>query len=266
MRKFLSLSMLLVLAALAAGAHAEDWSALSKRLYDQCLGFNDAVKDITLVMEMTNPSSDGAIVTESKLFQKRNKFRAEITLGGLEGEDMEGLEDMKTVVIDDGTAVWIVNPMMGKSRIPPSEGSKYRGQWYCSEYIPAQAEIAGSETVGGRECWILDVKDEDADYSRIWIDTNSLVLVKLESESGDGETTTALFSDFRKIMGDYELPHRTELYAGADLISTIVVKSAAVNTGLSDDLFDADAVAAEAPEELKDVMKKVRDAIKKGEE
>jgi outer membrane lipoprotein-sorting protein len=264
MRKALVFAIVCACALAAAGARAEDWPSLSKKLYDQCLGFNEAVKDLTLVMEMMNPSSDGAIVTESKLFQKRNKFRAEITIGGLEGEEAAMLADMKTIVIDDGTSVWIVNPVMGKSKMPPSEGSKYRGQWYCSEYIPAQAEIAGTETVGGRECWILAVKDEDADYSRIWIDAKSLALMKVESVSDEDETTTALFSDFRKIAGSHEFPHRTDIYAGNDLISTIVVKSVSVNTGLSDDLFDAEAAAGESA--AGDIMKRIKDAIQEIDE
>lgn len=265
MKRMLAAILCACLAAAAAGARAEDWPSLSKRLYDRCLEFNEAVKDLTLVMEMTNPSSDGAIVTESKLFQKRNKFRVEITIGGLEGEEAALLEGMKTIVIDDGTSVWIVNPAMGKSKIPPSEGSKYRGQWYCSEYIPALAEIAGTEKIGGRECWILAVKDEDADYSRIWIDAKSLALAKVESVSDEGEATTAVFSDYRKIAGDHELPHRTDIYAGADLISSILVKSASVNAGLPDGLFDADAAAAEAPKPG-DLMKKIREAVDKADE
>jgi outer membrane lipoprotein-sorting protein len=262
MKKTLAFVLFFVL-AIAAGARAENWTALSKRLYDQCLDFNEAVKDITLVMQMVNPSSDGDITTESKLFQKRNKFRAEIMIGGFEGKGNEDIEGMKTIIIDDGTAVWIVNPAMGKSQMPPSEGRKYRGQWYCSEYIPALAEIEGSETVGGRDCWILLVKDEDADYSRIWIDKETLVLVKLESKPEEGEPTTALFSDYRKIAGDHELPHKTEIYAGPDLISTIVVRSVTVNTGLSDDLFDADAASSEAPAKLQDMMKRTKNALKK---
>jgi outer membrane lipoprotein-sorting protein len=259
-------SILCVIAALAAPGRADDWAALSKRLYDQCLAFNEAVKDIALDLEMSTPSSDGAIVTQSKLFQKRNKFRAEIAIGDFGDEGSEGGEEMKTIIIDDGTAVWIVNPAIGKSAIPPSEGRKYRGQWYCSEYIPALAEISGSETIGDRDCWILLVKDEDADYSRIWIDKRSLALTKLENKPEEGETTTALFSDFRKIAGDFELPHKTEIFAGADLISTVVVESAAVNTGLSDDLFDADAAAADVTAGPGDAMKRVKRAIRRLEE
>lgn len=265
MKRMSAAAIVCALMLLSAGARAEDWPALSKKLYDQCLGFNEAVKDITLDMEMTNPSSDGAIVTESKLFQRRNKFRAEITLGGLVGEEAELLAGMKTIVIDDGTNVWIVNPGLGKSKVPPSEGSKYRGQWYCSEYIPAEAVVAGTETVGGRECWILVVKDDDADYSRIWIDTKSLALAKLESASAEDETTTALFSEFKEIVPGYELPHRTDIYAGKDLISTIVVKSASVNTGLPDNLFDADAAAAEGSK-MGDVLKKIKEAVQEVDE
>lgn len=260
MRKLLVISSMVFLCSAVAYAQVDSWPEISRKLYDRCLGFNETIKDITLFMKMSNPSTEGSIVTESKLFQKRNKFRSEIMLEGTEGEIAD---EFRTIIIDDGISVWIVNPVMGKSQIPPSESAKYRGQWYCSEYIPAQAEVVGSEKIGDKECWILVVLDEDADFTRLWIDKGSLSIMKLESESPDGEKTFSIFSDHRRIEGDFEIPFRTDIYAGEDLISTIVVDSFAVNTGLPDELFDADAAASKKSPSADEAKSKAKGILRK---
>jgi outer membrane lipoprotein-sorting protein len=237
------LSLLVCFVIVPTRGSSETLADLSKRMNDRCGKFNEIVRDITLTMEMANPSSEGALTTQTVFYQKGRRFRAEMTMTGLGGDDAAGgMADLKVIVVSDGTSVWIVNPMTGKSQIPPGEGRKYRGQWYCEDYIPANAEIVGSESVGGHDCHVLAVKDEKSDYAKLWIDKKSLVLVKSEATPQEGETTVTLFSDFRKITSDIELPYKTELYSGADLISTILMKSVEVNKGLADGLFDPDKV------------------------
>lgn len=255
---------LLVLAAPAA--HAEDWAGLSKRLAAQCVAFHAEVQDITIDMEMTNPSTDGAIVTGSKLYQKGERFRAEISIGAAGSPaGAAGAEDLMTTIVDDGSSVWILNPAIGKSEIPKTEGSKYRGQWYCGDFLPGEAEVQGVENVSGRDCYVLLVRDEASPYARIWIDAKSLVPVKLESRPEEGETTTAVFSDFRPITREIEIPYVTEIFAGADLISTVVIKSLVVNSGISDTLFDPDASVEGETKSLQDLLEKVKQKMEKAE-
>ncbi len=178
-----------------------------------------------------------------------------------------GMEGMKTIVVGDDKSAWIVNPMMGKSQIPADEAAKYRGQWDCTAYMPVAAEIIGSEKIAGRDCYVLSVLDSSSEFAKLWIDQKSFNLMKMEGKPQEGVTSVILLSDYRKVSGDFEMPFRTEMYSGKDLISTTIVKSIAVNKGISDDLFDPDKIKASAGPDMKgmmDQMKKMKDKLEAG--
>jgi outer membrane lipoprotein-sorting protein len=241
-------SSLLCVATCAAAGRAESWASLSKTLNDRCGKFDNEVKDLTLTMEMTNPSSEGTLKTESVLYQKGKRFRAEISMDGMKGIDVPAeVMEMKTVVIGDGTDVWMINPAIGKTEIPRSAGDLYRGNWECSNYLPASAEVVGNETVGERDCYVVAVKDTGSAYTKLWIDERTYSLVKFEGKPEEGETIVAVFSDFRKVADDMEIPYKTEMFSGESLFSTITINSVHVNTGMSDDLFDPDKVENSVP-------------------
>jgi outer membrane lipoprotein-sorting protein len=147
------LALLACLAILPANGFAETWEGLSKRMIESCAKYTQGLKDLKWTIEMEVPSSEGLFKTTSVLYRKGDKSRVEVSMEGMEDAGMPPeMAGMKTIVISDGTNAWIVNPMMGKSKIPAEEGAKYRGQWACTDYLPAAAEIIGSEKVGGRDC------------------------------------------------------------------------------------------------------------------
>jgi len=253
------LSLLACFALIPAGGSALTWADLSKKLMDDCARFNEGVVDMTLTMEMQVPSSEGTMKTQSVLYRKGERFRAEMTMDGMEDAGLPaGMDDMKTMVINDGTNVWIIAPMMGKSQIPSEEGAKYRGRWTCSDYIPVDAEIVGSEKAGGRDCYVLAVLDESSDIAKLWIDQKDYALLKIEGKKTEDEAMVVVFSDFRKVPGGIEMAYKAEMYSGADLISTVIMKAVEINTGLTDDLFDAGSVGDEGTE-VQDWMEKVKE-------
>lgn len=215
-------------------------------------------------MEMEVPSSEGSFKTTSVLYGKGKRFRVEVSMEGMEEAGLPAeMAGMKTIVVGDGKNAWIVNPMMGKSEISAEEGAKYRGQWSCSDYLPVSAEIIGSEKIGGRECYVLSVLDNSSDFSKIWIDQKSFNLMKMEGKPQEGVASVILLSDHRKVLGDFEMPFRTEMYSGKDLISTTVVRSVEVNKGLADDLFDPDKIKTSGPDmkDMMDQMKKMKEKL-----
>jgi outer membrane lipoprotein-sorting protein len=232
-----------------AGGSAQTWADVSKKLLGECAKFDAGVKDLKLVMETTIPSSEGSMKTQSVLYRKGNRFRAEINLEGIGGVGLPaGTGDLQTVVVGDGTNVWIIVPAMGKSKIPADEGGKYRGQWVCTDYVPADAEIVGSETIGGRRCFVLAVLDPSSETAKLWVDQGNLALLKLEGRPSNGDTMTVLFSDHRSVAGGFEFAYRADVYSGEELITTVVVESLDINSGLADELFNPDAVKVDAPE------------------
>jgi outer membrane lipoprotein-sorting protein len=259
-----SIAALLACGALApASARAETWAELSKKMHDECATLAKGVQDMTITMEMRVPSSDCAITTESVLYRKGARYRVEATLGGTGDAGVDsGLADLTTIVIGNGSDAWVIAPMVGTSKIPLEEGRKYRGEWMCSDYLPIDAEIVGSDTAGGRACYVLSVLDAGSDIARLWLDRKSYALVKLQGKPSEGETMTAIFSDFETVPGLGELPHRSDVYSGPDLISTVIVKSIEVNTGLSDDLFDAEKVKVKGGGAV-EMLKKMKEAVDK---
>lgn len=260
---FVVLPLLACFILVPAAGYSQDWAGLSKQLRDRCAKFNQGVKDMTMTMEMTNVSSEGSFQTQATLFRKGDRFRAEVKMPKMPGGgDMPPeFAEMTTLVIDDGKGVWMINPMTGKIEVPSNETSKYRGQWDCGDYVPEKAEITGGETVSGRDCHVVVVKDATSSYARLWIDKKTLDLMKLEGKPQDGETTVTLFSDFKKVAGDWQVPHKTELYQKDKVVSTIIITSMEANKGLSDDLFDADKAQVKGPN-MMDMMKKMKDQQK----
>jgi outer membrane lipoprotein-sorting protein len=257
-------ALLACLAILPANAFAETWENLSKRMIENCTKYKQDLKDITWTMEMEVPSSEGTFKTTSTLYNKGDRFRVEVSMEGMEDAGVPAeMAGMKTIVVGDDKNAWIVNPMMGKSQIPAEEGAKYRGQWACTDYVPASAEIVGSEKVGGRDCHVLRVLDTSSDFAKLWIDQKSLLLAKIEGKPQEGVASMILLSDYRKVLGDFEMPFKTEMYSGKDLISTLIVKSIAVNKGISDDLFDPDKIKASGPDmkDMMDQMKKMKEKL-----
>jgi outer membrane lipoprotein-sorting protein len=249
-------------------ASAETWESLSKRMTENCTKNQQGIKDLSWEMEMDVPSSEGSLKSSTLLYSKGPKFRVEISMEGMEDMGMPaGMGDMKTIVIGDGKSAWIVNPMMGKSQIPPEEAEKYRAKWSCSDYMPVAAKIVGSEKVGGADCWVLSVMDESSEYAKLWIEQGGLRIMKMEGKPQEGVATTILFSDYRKVSGAFEMPYKTVMYSGKDMISTAVVKSAKVNSGLSDELFDASAIKVTGPgsKDMMEQMKKMQQKLEEGE-
>ena len=99
------------------------------------------------------------------------------------------------------------------------------------------------ESVDGKDCYVIETETAANAPMRFWLDKEKLAPVKMELETPQG-TMLAVYSDPRKIQGDWEMPYLTETYMNGELLSTMTVKSVKVNTGLSDDLFNADKIEA----------------------
>ncbi len=268
---FAAVAALVLLASgsmLPACSSAETWASLSKRMIESCTKYQQSIKDLSWEMEMDVPSSDGSMKSNTLLYSKGKMFRVEVSMEGMEDMGMPaGMGEMKTIVIGDGKSAWIVNPMMGKSQIPPEEAEKYRAKWSCTDYMPVDAEIIGSEKVGEVMCYVLSVIDESSEYAKLWIDQKGFRVMKMEGKPQEGVASVILLSDYRKVTADFEMPYKTEMYSGNELISTGVVKSVKVNSGLPDELFDASTIKVTGPgsKDMMDEMKKMQQKLEEGE-
>jgi outer membrane lipoprotein-sorting protein len=201
------------------------------------------VKDMTVVQE--TDLTQEKMTTKMKMLKKGQKFRLEHKMQmPQEGEMPEGMgmAEMEFVIIYDGKDVWHISPFMGKRKLPKEEAKQYREENEWWDWLKEGA-VVGSERASGRDCYVVDVQEgEDVPFTRLWLDKKSFNIVKGEMKTPTGEKMLMINSDFKKIKGDLEMSHKTEVYMEGTLISTTVMKSLEINKGLSDDLFDPDKV------------------------
>ena len=167
------------------------------------------------------------------VMRKGEKTRTEMNVQG-----------MTMITIFDGTDAWMITPM-GAQKMPqvkqqmPDVGP--RRAW------PEDARLTGTETVSGRDCYVIEFKDpKGGATTRLWADRKSPTAVKSESKHG-ADTVVALFSDFRKVQGDYEMGFKCDITMNDKPTGTVTIKAVKINTGLADDLFDPNAAAASKP-------------------
>jgi outer membrane lipoprotein-sorting protein len=166
------------------------------------------------------------------LLRKGLKFRTEMNVQG-----------MTMITIFDGTDVWMVTPM-GAQKMPMQMPMPDMGP---GKAWPEDARLAGTETVSGRDCCVIEYKDpKNGAPTRLWVDRKSPTAVKSETKQG-AETLVALFSDFRNVQGAYEMPYKCDMSSNGKPKGTLTIKSIKVNTGLADDLFNPQSPTAGTP-------------------
>ncbi len=225
----------------------KDLSSMLKELEAKYAKFEEEIKDMTTVQEMNVVTPEGEMVSEMQMLRKGEKFRMDTTIEMSQAPDMpEGMGEMKTIIIYDGKDTWMISSFTGKKKKLSGEVEKqYQRERNWWKLISEKAKIAGTEKVGKRDCYVVEIQEEEYPFTRLWLDKTNLVLIKGESKGTEGETILLICSDFKKIKGGWEMPYKTEIYADGELMSTSLVKSLKINKGLSDDLFDPKKVKIE---------------------
>jgi len=229
--------------------------------------FNQDFKDMSIVFDAKIYTPEGEMTSEMKLFTKGEKSRSEIVMQIPEAAGMpEGMGSMLVVVIFDGQDAWMISPFIGKKKLTAVQAEEqmyYQTgmNWWRS--ISDKAKYIEIERINNRECYVLEIEAGAASlYSRIWVDKNNLFLVQTEGKNDSGQTMRMIFSDFRKIKDNWELPYKTEGFMDEVQMMTILLKSFEINQRLSDDLFDVDKVEVSGPnvqEMMQNLMQQGKD-------
>ena len=248
-------------------ALAADLPSILKEAQAKHAKLKEEVEDMTVVQEMKEIITPKQVKTsEVKVLTKGKKLRIEHTpempqgdVGG--GPLPKGL--MQTIIIYDGNDAWMISPLTGKQKVSDEDAKQYRAENKWWEINSIMAKIVRSEKVDERDCYVIEIKEhEQARFSKIWVDKEKLHLIMAENKRSREEWTISVFSDFRNIGGDREMPYKTEMYIRSHRPKIIIlVKSVEINKGLSDDLFDADKVKVKSfdvlmQEHAQEMMKK----------
>lgn len=245
---------------------SQSLSDILRKAESNYINFNQNFKDMSIVFDAKIYTPEGEMTSEMKLFTKGEKSRSEIVMQFPEAAGMpEGMGSMQTIIIFDGQDTWMISPFVGKNKLTArqaEEQMQYQTgmNWWRS--ISDKVKYVGIERINNRECYVLEIEAEGASlYSRIWVDKNNLFLVQTEGKNDSGETMRMIFSDFRKIKDNWELPYKTEGFMDEVPMLTILLKSFEINQGLSDDLFDVDKVEVSGS----NIQEMMQNLMKQGE-
>jgi hypothetical protein len=104
---------------------------------------------------------------------------------------------------------------------------------------------ASHETrVAGRPVTVIGARPGDRDTPSVWLDPEHGVVRFIRRERlprGEG-LVDLTFSEHRPLAGAFSFPHRQEAFVDGKLLLLIHVRTVAVNTNLSDSLFDPDTL------------------------
>jgi outer membrane lipoprotein-sorting protein len=233
------LVVVLVVVGVSWGVAAE-WADILKDVKAKYASYKQAITDMTKEQEMKANTRYGEMISLTKEYRKGEKYRIESTTKMPPmPRASKGMQEMKAITINDGKDIWMISPYSGTQKMTEEQKKMQGSQSDWWDLISDRAKVVGSENVGGRDCYVVEfVEQKDLPFTKIWLDKKALVLTKAESKAPTGETTQAVFSDFKKVK-DWETPYKTEVIGAGKTLSVFVIKSLEVNKGLSDDLFDA---------------------------
>jgi hypothetical protein len=171
-------------------------------------------------------------------------------------ERIEGRSEIQVAV---GDRTWIRRADGKTYETPPPQ----RGQHRAHLMVPLRRSaddllatwrtlgvndaVADEITVGRRSVTVIGAKAGDRESPAVWLDPDFGVVRFIGRETlPQGPAIIDLaFSEHRPLRGGFHFPHRQEVFVGGRLVLLITVRSVAVNIGLSDTLFDPDALRRE---------------------
>lgn len=242
-------TILLSLLLNSSEAYTADWPAVYKKIQSKYEAFKQEITDLTMEQEITQKIGM-EITSRAKLFKKGDKFRMEMVanMGGKGAAP--GGSASKSSIIYDGKDTWIIMPFIGKQKIPAKEALKHQANRDWWDLFSSDSRLTGQEKVAERDCYVIEMSEEEpSPYDKVWVDIETLVMVKGESGAQDSTAPpmTWVNSDFRKVDDKWEMPYRTDIYTDGTLASTAITKSIKINKVIPDDFFNPHLIKADGP-------------------
>jgi outer membrane lipoprotein-sorting protein len=235
--------LILPLAALAADARTAVESFVSRVAGAQ-------VNDLAIEQTFTLFSPDG------RQPQSSGEQRVWIKVPGRQRVE-QTVEGRREVRLSTGDKVWIRSPDGKVYEAPPGERERDRTHLLMPFKRTAADLLTEWRTLGirddvshetriapGRTVTVIGARPGDRATPAVWIDPEYGVVRFIRREHlprGEGLVDLA-FSEHRPLAGRFFFPYRQEAFVDGKLLVLIVVRSATVNTGLADALFDPDAL------------------------
>lgn len=208
-----------------------------------------AVDDLAVVQTFTLYHPDGrqpAVTGTQRLFIKPPRSQR------LE-QEIEGQREIRLTV---GDRVWIRQPDGKTYEGPPADSRRDRvhlltafqrsaadllREWQAAG---VRDDVSDEVRVSGRVVTIVGAKAAERERPAVWIDPEYGVVRFIARERlPEGPVLVdVVFSDHRPLVDRFFYPHRQEVFAAGKLLLLVAVRSVAVNTRLSESLFDPAAL------------------------
>lgn len=226
---------------------SQSLSDILKKAENKYVNFNQDFKDIAIIFDSKIYGPDGEMFSEMKLFLKGEKSRSETLIQIPETAGMpEGKDGILAIAIFDGQDTWMVSPFTGKTKLTTEQAEEqmyYQTGMNWWKFISNKTKYVGTRKVNNIECYLFELEIErKSPYKRIWVDKDRLFLIQAEGKNSSGDNIRTIFSDFRKVKGNWEFPYKVEAFINEKLMITVLVRSFEINQGLSDDLFDVNKI------------------------
>ncbi|MBI5060227.1 hypothetical protein HZB60_10660 [candidate division KSB1 bacterium] len=234
----------LMLLSRPTGAAAAELPSVLVETQSRCEQFLASARDMTVVQEMTMAEAGDTIVSVQTIYRRGADNRTDVRLQGPDGLPA----GMPTTVITRGGKTTLLTPM-GAEELGPEAAAEYEPERICWDFTNHEATIIGEATVDGHECDVVEMVEDDQRF-RLNVDRARFLVLGGELVSADGEQLHWRFSEFAPASYDFELPRLIEMYAGDVRVSLLRVTAVAVNSGLSDAIFDPAQVEMPTADEL----------------
>jgi len=167
-------------------------------------------------------------------------------------QTIDGQTEVRLTV---GDRVWVRAPGGKTFEAPPAgtrdatqllvplrrTGADLLAEW---KVLGVRDDVSYVTRSGDRTVTVIGAKPGERAVPQIWLDPERGVVRFITREklpTGEGVVDLAL-SEHRPLVGGFALPYRQEAFVDGKLVVRVLVRSAAVNTGLADALFDPDAL------------------------
>ena len=120
-------------------------------------------------------------------------------------------------------------------------GADLLAEW---KVLGVRDDVSYVTRAGDRRVTVIGARPGERTVPQVWLDPDRGVIRFVTREklpTGEGVVDLAL-TEHRALVGGFALPYRQEAYVDGKLVVRVLVRSATVNTGLDDALFDPDAL------------------------
>jgi hypothetical protein len=165
------------------------------------------------------------------------------------------IDGQKEVRLTVGDRVWVRAPSGKTFEAPPAgtrdatqllvplrrTGADLLAEW---KVLGVRDDVSYVTRSGDRTVTVIGARPGERSVPQVWLDPERGVVRFVTREklpTGEGVVDLTL-SEHRPLVGGFALPYRQEAFVDGKLVVRVLVRSAAVNTGLDDALFDPDAL------------------------